>query len=53
MPQRVVDEVLNRNYPGLTHVDPQKTALLVVDMQGYFLHPDQPAYLPGGRAEQG
>jgi ureidoacrylate peracid hydrolase len=43
-----LDEVLNRNYPGLTHVDPKKTALLVVDMQGYFLHPDQPAYLPGG-----
>ena len=43
-----LDEVLNRSYPGLTHVDPTKTALLVVDMQGYFLHPDQPAYLPGG-----
>ena len=43
-----LDEVLNRSYPGLSHVDPTKTALLVVDMQGYFLHPDQPAYLPGG-----
>ena len=43
-----LDEVLNRNYPGITHVDPKHAALLVVDMQGYFLHPDQPAYLPGG-----
>ncbi|MFI5254161.1 MAG: cysteine hydrolase family protein [Candidatus Limnocylindrales bacterium] len=43
-----LDTVLNRKYPGLTHVDPRKSALLVVDMQGYFLHPDQPAYLPGG-----
>jgi biuret amidohydrolase len=43
-----LDEVLNRNYPGLDHVDPRKTALIVVDMQGYFLDPDQPAYLPGG-----
>jgi len=43
-----LDEVLNRNYPGTTHVDPKRAALLVVDMQGYFLHPDQPAYLPGG-----
>ena len=43
-----LDEVLNRNYPGITHVDPKRAALLVVDMQGYFLHPDQPAYLPGG-----
>jgi len=43
-----LDAVHNRSYPGLVHVDPRKAALLVVDMQGYFLHPDQPAYLPGG-----
>jgi nicotinamidase-related amidase len=43
-----LDEILNRKYPGIEHVDPKKTALIVVDMQGYFLDPSQPAYLPGG-----
>jgi ureidoacrylate peracid hydrolase len=43
-----LDQVLNRKYPGLTHVDKNKTAMIVVDMQRYFLDPDQPAYLPGG-----
>jgi ureidoacrylate peracid hydrolase len=43
-----LDAVLNRRYPMVEHLDPKKTALLVVDMQGYFLDPDQPAYLPGG-----
>jgi ureidoacrylate peracid hydrolase len=43
-----LDAILNRAYPGITHIDPERTALIVVDMQGYFLDPDQPAYLPGG-----
>ena len=43
-----LDTVLNRKYPVIDHIDPAKTAMLVVDMQRYFLDPDQPAYLPGG-----
>jgi len=43
-----LDAILNRSYPGTTHIDPERTALIVVDMQRYFLDPDQPAYLPGG-----
>ena len=43
-----LDTVLNRRYPGTKHIDPKRTALLVVDMQRFFLEPDQPAYLPGG-----
>jgi hypothetical protein len=43
-----LDTVLNRKYPGTTHIDPKRTALIVVDMQRFFLEPGQPAYLPGG-----
>ena len=43
-----LDTVLNRSYPGTTHIDPERTALIVVDMQRFFLEPGQPAYLPGG-----
>ena len=43
-----LDAVLNRRYPGTKHIDPKRTALIVVDMQRFFLEPDQPAYLPGG-----
>jgi biuret amidohydrolase len=43
-----LDEVLNRKYRVVDHVDPRKTALIVVDMQRFFLEPGQPAYLPGG-----
>ncbi len=43
-----LDAVLNRRYPLVEHIEPEKTALIVVDMQRYFLDPDQPAYLPGG-----
>jgi ureidoacrylate peracid hydrolase len=43
-----LDAILNRNYPGTTHIDPRRTALMVVDMQRFFLEPGQPAYLPGG-----
>jgi ureidoacrylate peracid hydrolase len=43
-----LDAVLNRRYPGTRHIDPQRTALIVVDMQRFFLEPGQPAYLPGG-----
>ncbi len=43
-----LDTVLNRRYRMIDRVDPKKTALIVVDMQRYFLDPDQPAYLPGG-----
>ena len=31
-----LDDVLNRNYPGIAHVDPAKAALIVVDMQHDF-----------------
>jgi nicotinamidase-related amidase len=43
-----LDEVLNRRYRVVDTVDPAKTALLVIDMQRFFLEPGQPAYLPGG-----
>ena len=43
-----LDKVLNRRYRVVDHIDPQKTALIVVDMQRFFLEPGQPAYLPGG-----
>lgn len=43
-----LDSVLNRRYPGTKHIDPRRTALIVVDMQKFFLEPGQPAYLPGG-----
>ena len=43
-----LDSVLNRKYPGTEHIDPKRTALIVVDMQRFFLEPGQPAYLPGG-----
>jgi len=43
-----LDSVLNRKYRMVDHVDPKKTALIVVDMQRFFLEPGQPAYLPGG-----
>lgn len=43
-----LDALLNRNYPVIDALDPAKTAMIVVDMQRYFLDPDQPAYLPGG-----
>ncbi len=43
-----LDEVVNRRYPVIERIDPARTALIVVDMQRYFLDPDQPAYLPGG-----
>jgi ureidoacrylate peracid hydrolase len=43
-----LDAILNRNYPGTTHIVPGRTALIVVDMQRFFLEPGQPAYLPGG-----
>src|SRR5687767_9796982 len=43
-----LDSVLNRRYRVVDHVDPRKTALIVVDMQRFFLEPGQPAYLPGG-----
>ncbi len=43
-----LDTILNREYPGTEHIDPKRTALIVVDMQGFFLEPGQPAYLPGG-----
>src|SRR5271165_533819 len=43
-----LDDILNRRYRVVEHVDPQRTALLVVDMQKFFLRRGQPAYLPGG-----
>ncbi len=43
-----LDDILNRRYRVVEHVDPQHTALLVVDMQKFFLRRGQPAYLPGG-----
>jgi Amidases related to nicotinamidase len=43
-----LDAVLNRKFPVIDHIDPKKTALLVVDMQRFFLERGQPAYLPGG-----
>jgi ureidoacrylate peracid hydrolase len=43
-----LDKVLNRRYPGTKRIDPKRTALIVVDMQRFFLEPGQPAYLPGG-----
>ena len=43
-----LDSVLNRKFPGTTHIDPTRTALIVVDMPRFFLEPGQPAYLPGG-----
>jgi len=43
-----LDEILNRRYRVVERVDPARTALLVVDMQKFFLRPGQPAYLPGG-----
>jgi ureidoacrylate peracid hydrolase len=43
-----LDEVLNRRYRVVERIDPARTALLVVDMQKFFLRPGQPAYLPGG-----
>lgn len=43
-----LDTVLNRRYPVIDAIEPSKTAMIVVDMQRYFLDPDQPAYLPGG-----
>ncbi|TAK02570.1 MAG: cysteine hydrolase [Chloroflexota bacterium] len=43
-----LDAVLNRRYPIVDRLDPARTALIVVDMQRFFLEPDQPAYLPGG-----
>lgn len=43
-----LDSVLNRKYPGTRHIDPKRTALIVVDMQRFFLEPGQAAYLPGG-----
>ncbi|TAK02569.1 MAG: cysteine hydrolase [Chloroflexota bacterium] len=43
-----LDQILNRAYPVIDRIEPASTALIVVDMQRYFLDPDQPAYLPGG-----
>jgi len=43
-----LDEILNRRYRVTEHIDPARTALLVVDMQKFFLRPGQAAYLPGG-----
>ena len=43
-----LDEILNRQYRVVEQLDPQRTALLVVDMQKFFLRPGQAAYLPGG-----
>ncbi len=43
-----LDEILNRRYRVVERVDPERTALIVVDMQKFFLRPGQPAYLPGG-----
>jgi biuret amidohydrolase len=43
-----LDDLLNRRYRVVEHVDPTRTALLVIDMQKFFLRPGQPAYLPGG-----
>lgn len=43
-----LDVVLNRDYRIVEKVDPKKTAMIVVDMQRFFLEADQPAYLPGG-----
>jgi len=43
-----LDEVLNRRYRVVDKVDPARTALLVVDMQKFFLRQGQPGYLPGG-----
>jgi ureidoacrylate peracid hydrolase len=43
-----LDTVINRKYRVVDHIDLQKTAMIVVDMQGFFLRRSQPAYLPGG-----
>jgi biuret amidohydrolase len=43
-----LDEILNRRYRVTEHIDPARTAMLVVDMQKFFLRPGQAAYLPGG-----
>src|SRR3989337_825671 len=43
-----LDSVLNRRYPMIDRIAPDRTAMIVVDMQRFFLEPGQPAYLPGG-----
>ena len=43
-----LDTILNRRYRVAERIDPTRTALLVIDMQKFFLRRGQPAYLPGG-----
>ena len=43
-----LDAVCNRDYKVVTKIVPEKTILLVIDMQRFFLEPGQPAYLAGG-----
>jgi nicotinamidase-related amidase len=43
-----LDSVLNRRFPIIDRIEPARTAMVVVDMQRFFLEPGQPAYLPGG-----
>ena len=49
--QEIVDRVLARRgrYHLFDSLDPAKTALVVIDMQGTFVEPDSPAEVPAAR----
>lgn len=52
MPDWAIERVIGRQGRPLVHEDvpPEQTALVVVDMQNYFLDPSSPASAPNARA---